>query len=160
MEAVGLVQLLERDQELVDQMSVQLGRFITAKEPNTRYLGLENMGRLSVLPQVAAAVKRNEAQISESLHDADISIRRRALDLLYGMCDAGNAVGIVDRLLDYLVLSDFAIRDEIVLKVAILAEKFAPNQRWYIDVVLSLIDKAGDFVSDDIWCAAWHAGWH
>ena len=151
-EAVGLVMLLERDQELVDSLAMQLGRFISAKEPNTRYMGLENMGRLSELPQVAAAVKRNQAQIIESLHDPDISIRRRALDLLFGMCDAGNAESIVRELLDYLVLSDFAIREELVLRVAILAEKFMVSQAWYVDVILSLIDKAGDFVSDGIWC--------
>jgi AP-2 complex subunit alpha len=173
-EAVGLVILLERDRELVEQMAMQLGRFIAAKEPNTRcaplrqssspfhsthmrvfnrrsYLGLENMGRLSMLPQVALVVKRNQQQIAESLHDPDISIRRRALDLLYGMCDAGNAQDIVRELLDYLVVSDFAIREELVLKIAILAEKYAPTQRWYIDVVLTMMDKAGDFVSDDIW---------
>jgi hypothetical protein len=38
-EAVGLVMVMERDQELVDLMSAQLGRFITAKEPNTRHRG-------------------------------------------------------------------------------------------------------------------------
>jgi AP-2 complex subunit alpha len=171
-EAVGLVILLERDRDLVEQMAVQLGKFIAAKEPNTRYgwrrprthaslsradadarsyLGLENMGRLSMLPQVSAAVKRNQPQIAESLHDPDISIRRRALDLLYGMCDASNAQGVVKELLDYLIVSDFAIREELVLKIAILAEKYAPTQRWYVDVVLALMDKAGDFVSDDIW---------
>jgi AP-2 complex subunit alpha len=118
------------------------------------YLGLENMGRLSMLPQVSAAVKRNQAQIAESLHDPDISIRRRALDLLYGMCDCKNAQAVVQELLDYLVVSDFAIREELVLKIAILAEKYAPTQRWYVDVVLTMMDKAGDYVSDDIW----HAG--
>ena len=109
------------------------------------------MGRLSMLPQVALVVKRNQQQIAESLHDPDISIRRRALDLLYGMCDAGNAQDIVRELLDYLIVSDFAIREELVLKIAILAEKYAPTQRWYLDVVLTMMDKAGDFVSDDIW---------
>ena len=104
-----------------------------------------------MLPQVALVVKRNQQQIAESLHDPDISIRRRALDLLYGMCDAGNAQDIVRELLDYLIVSDFAIREELVLKIAILAEKYAPTQRWYLDVVLTMMDKAGDFVSDDIW---------
>jgi AP-2 complex subunit alpha len=116
------------------------------------YLGLENMCRLSMLPQVSAAVKRNQPQIAESLHDPDISIRRRALDLLYGMCDASNAQGVVQELLAYLIVSDFAIREELALKIAILAEKYAPTQRWYVDVVLTLMDKAGDFISDDIWC--------
>lgn len=38
-----------------------------------------------------------------------------------------------------------------VLKTAILAEKFASNYSWYVDVILQLISHAGDFVSDDIW---------
>lgn len=145
-EAVGLVLQLERSRELVELTVVQLGRFISAREPNTRYLGLENMARLAVLPQVAAAVRRNLAQVVESLHDLDISIRRRALDLLYGMADADNAQAVVQELLDYLVVSDFAIREELVLKIAVLAEKFPPSKKWYLDVVLVLVDKAGDYV--------------
>ncbi|KAL5063723.1 hypothetical protein RYX36_025460, partial [Vicia faba] len=43
------------------------------------------------------------------------------------------------------------MREELSLKAAILAEKFAPDLSWYVDVILQLIDKAGDFVSDDIW---------
>ncbi len=38
-----------------------------------------------------------------------------------------------------------------VLKTAILAERYAPNMRWYVDTVLELISVAGDHVSDDIW---------
>ncbi|THG03708.1 hypothetical protein TEA_021950 [Camellia sinensis var. sinensis] len=51
----------------------------------------------------------------------------------------------------YLSTADFAMREELSLKAAILAEKFAPDLSWYVDVILQLIDKAGDFVSDDIW---------
>ena len=54
-------------------------------------------------------------------------------------------------MLSHLALADFAIRDEMVLKIAILAERFAPDLRWYVDVVLRLISLAGDHVSDDIW---------
>jgi AP-2 complex subunit alpha len=38
-----------------------------------------------------------------------------------------------------------------VIKLANLAEKFASNYQWYVDVILQLITLAGDFVSDDIW---------
>jgi AP-2 complex subunit alpha len=79
------------------------------------------------------------------------SIRRRSLDLLYGMCDISNAKDIVEELLQYLTTADFGIREELALKAAILAEKFAPNLAWYVEVILQLIEKAGDFVSDDIW---------
>jgi AP-2 complex subunit alpha len=67
------------------------------------------------------------------------------------MCDGANAQSIVQELLSYLVVSEFAIREELVLKVAILGEKFAPSLQWYVDVILSLVEKAGDVVSDDIW---------
>ncbi|CDY29719.1 BnaAnng03410D [Brassica napus] len=74
-----------------------------------------------------------------------------SLDLLYGMCDVSNAKGIVEELLQYLSTAEFSMREELSLKAAILAEKFAPDLSWYVDVILQLIDNAGDFVSDDIW---------
>ena len=43
------------------------------------------------------------------------------------------------------------MKEEIVLKIAILAEKFAENLNWYIDVIFKLIELAGDYVSDEIW---------
>ena len=41
--------------------------------------------------------------------------------------------------------------EEMVLKVAILAEKFAPSLSWYIDVIIKLIEFGGDYVDEDIW---------
>ena len=38
-----------------------------------------------------------------------------------------------------------------VLKIAILAEKYATDLRWYVDTIIKLISIAGDFVSDSIW---------
>ena len=60
-------------------------------------------------------------------------------------------LAVVEELLAFLPEAEFALREEIALKVAILAERFAPNLSWYVDVTLALVDKAGDFLSDDIW---------
>ena len=38
-----------------------------------------------------------------------------------------------------------------VLKVAILAEKYATDYKWYVDVILNLIRLAGDYVSEEVW---------
>ena len=91
--------------------------------------------------------------MASKLHDADISIRKRALDLLYAMCDASNAQDIVSSLLTYLVTADFNIREELALKTAILAERYSgqDNKRWFLDVALTLVEKAGDFISDKLW---------
>ncbi|KAK1263881.1 AP-2 complex subunit alpha-2 [Acorus gramineus] len=150
-EALALVMHLDAEKEMMSQCVALLGKFIAVREPNIRYLGLENMTRMLLVTDVQDIIKRHQAQIITSLKDPDISIRRRALDLLYGMCDVTNAKDIVEELLQYLSASDFAMREELALKAAILAEKFAPDLSWYVDVILQLIDKAGDFVSDDIW---------
>eukprot|EP00743_Colponemidia_sp_Colp-15_P003250 GILK01003511.1.p1 GENE.GILK01003511.1~~GILK01003511.1.p1 ORF type:complete len:997 (+),score=186.65 GILK01003511.1:119-2992(+) len=139
------------DADLKNQALVLLGRFISVREPNIRYLGLETMSRLAAKEDSLDVIKKHQPTILVSLKDADISIRRRALDLLYSMCDRSNSQEIVSELLDYLVTADFNIREELVLKVAILAEKYAPDFTWYIDVVLKLVRYAGDYVSDDIW---------
>lgn len=150
-EALALVMHLDAEKEMMSQCVALLGKFIAVREPNIRYLGLENMTRMLMVSDVQDIIKRHQAQIITSLKDPDISIRRRALDLLYGMCDVSNAKDIVEELLQYLSSADFAMREELSLKAAILAEKFAPDLSWYVDVILQLIDKAGDFVSDDIW---------
>jgi AP-2 complex subunit alpha len=118
-----------------------------------------------------------QATILANLKDPDVSIRRRALDLLFTMCDGGAAVEVVQELVrpvlgrglaagemccptcplplhclpypctaclcmlphhnhnhnhhhhqvTYLTVADFSMREELVLKIAILAEKFAPS---------------------------------
>jgi hypothetical protein len=78
-------------------------------------------------------------------------VRQRAVDLLYAMCDRSNAEEIVQEMLNYLETADYSIREEMVLKVAILAEKYATDYSWYVDVILNLIRMAGDHVSEEVW---------
>eukprot|EP01098_Paradermamoeba_levis_P013165 TRINITY_DN593_c0_g1_i1.p1 TRINITY_DN593_c0_g1~~TRINITY_DN593_c0_g1_i1.p1 ORF type:complete len:545 (+),score=194.02 TRINITY_DN593_c0_g1_i1:167-1801(+) len=152
-EAIDLIIKMARDKDLVNQTATLLGRFISAKETNVRYLGLEAMANLARISGDFddSMIKRHQETVISSLKDADISIRRRALDLLYGICDKTSCQSIVNELLNYLTTSDYAIREELVLKIAIMAEKFAPSYSWYVDVILQLISAAGDSVSDEIW---------
>lgn len=138
-------------QNLRDGAMKLLGKFISVREPNIRYLGLLTMARLAQLEGSSDSIKKHQATVLVSLKDADISVRRRALDLLFVMCDTDNAERIVDELVAHLVLADAAIREEMVLKIAILAEKYATDLRWYVDTILKLISISGDHVSDAIW---------
>ena len=53
--------------------------------------------------------------------ERDVSVRQRAVDLLYAMCDRSNAQQIVAEMLSYLETADYSIREEIVsLKAATL----------------------------------------
>ena len=137
--------------ELRDGAMKLLGKFISVREPNIRYLGLMTMARLAQIEGSADGVKKHQATVLVSLKDADISVRRRALDLLFVMCDTDNAERIVDELVAHLAQADAGIREEMVLKIAILAEKYATDLRWYVDTILKLISISGDHVSDPIW---------
>eukprot|EP00898_Chlorokybus_atmophyticus_P005519 jgi/Chlat1/5969/Chrsp4S06181 len=150
-EAVNLVTHLDYDSELTAQSISLLGKFLLVREPNIRYLGLESMTHLVLIPEFVDRIKTVQDQVINLLKDPDISIRKRALDLLYNMCDYDNAKAIVGELLTYLDDAEYGIREELVLKMAILAERFAPDLSWYVDVMLGLTEKAGDFVSDEIW---------
>jgi AP-2 complex subunit alpha len=126
-EAIHVIIHQGRATELLGQAVALLGRFISIREANIRYLGLETMARLAQHPECAGDVKRHQSTILFSLKDADVSIRRRALDLVYSMCDYSNCRETIAELLTYLANADFNLREELVLKIAILAERFADD---------------------------------
>lgn len=150
-EAINLVIHLDTEQELMVQISARLGKFIQSRETNVRYLGLEAMTHLAARSETLDPIKKHQQIIIGSLRDRDISVRRQGLDLLYSMCDSTNARPIVAELLKYLQTADYAIREEMVLKIAILTEKYATDVQWYVDISLRLISMAGDHVSDEVW---------
>jgi AP-2 complex subunit alpha len=150
-EAINLVIHLDTEQDLMVQISTRLGKFIASRETNVRYLGLEAMTHLAARSETLDPIKKHQSIIIGSLRDRDISVRRQGLDLLYSMCDPTNAQGIVNELLRYLQSADYAIREEMVLKIAILTEKYATDVQWYVDISLRLIAMAGDHVSDEVW---------
>ncbi|KAF7559102.1 hypothetical protein G7046_g5039 [Stylonectria norvegica] len=150
-EAINLIIHLDTEHGLMKQISTRLGRFIQSRETNVRYLGLEAMTHLAARAETLDPIKQHQDIILGSLKDRDISVRRKGLDLLYSMCDSTNAQVIVGELLHYLQNADFAIREEMVLKIAILTEKYATDVQWYVDISLRLIAMAGDHVSDEVW---------
>lgn len=150
-EAINLIIHLDTEQQLMNQISSRLGKFIQSRETNVRYLGLEAMTHLAARAETLDPIKQHQSIIIGSLKDRDISVRRKGLDLLYSMCDQSNAQPIVGELLQYLQNADFAIREEMVLKIAILTEKYTPDVQWYVDISLRLIAMAGDHVSDEVW---------
>jgi len=150
-EAINLVIHLDTEHNLMVQISSRLGKFIQSRETNVRYLGLEAMTHFAARAETLDPIKRHQNIIIGSLRDRDISVRRKGLDLLYSMCDPSNSQPIVNELLKYLQNADFAIREEMVLKIAILTEKYATDIQWYVDISLRLIAMAGDHVSDEVW---------
>ncbi|CAJ0954334.1 unnamed protein product, partial [Mesorhabditis belari] len=151
-EAIALIIHMDSEPNLLVRACNQLGAFLSHRETNLRYLALESMCLLATSEFSHEAVKKHQETIINSLKtERDVSVRQRAVDLLYAMCDRTNASEIVAEMLTYLETADYSIREEMVLKVAILAEKYANDYTWYVDVILKLIRIAGDYVSEEVW---------
>nr|XP_018261682.1 AP-2 complex subunit alpha [Kwoniella dejecticola CBS 10117]OBR83840.1 AP-2 complex subunit alpha [Kwoniella dejecticola CBS 10117] len=150
-EAINLAIHIDPESKVCHNAGILLGRFIMAKETNVRYLGLDAMAHLAATSSSLDSVKKHQNIIIQSLKDRDISVRRRALDLLYSMCDTTNSKVIVGELVRYLQIADYNLREEMVLKIAILTERFATEYEWYVDTILQLIAAAGDHVGAEVW---------
>ncbi|XP_035672382.1 AP-2 complex subunit alpha-2-like isoform X3 [Branchiostoma floridae] len=151
-EAINLIIHHDTEPSLLVRACNQLGQFLQHRETNLRYLALESMCLLASSEFSHEAVKKHMDTVITALKtERDVSVRQRAVDLLYGMCDKSNAEEIVAEMLSYLETADYSIREEMVLKVAILAEKYPVDYTWYVDTILNLIRIAGDYVSDEVW---------
>jgi hypothetical protein len=100
------------------------------------------MAHLAACSSSLSPVKKHQDTIILSLKDRDISVRRRALDLLYSMCDTSNSKVIVGELVRYLQVADYNLREEMVLKIAILTERFATE----VSLLITLGDRT-DMIS-------------
>ena len=99
-------------------------------------------------PQYAAA---HQVVVIECLEDTDESLQRRTLDLLYKMTNPVNVEFITEKMLDFLRgTTDVFLRKDLTQKVCTLAERYAPNNVWYVQTITDLFEISGDLIKSDV----------
>eukprot|EP00501_MAST-03F_sp_TOSAG23-6_P002260 GSMAST32.ASY1.ANO1.2360.1 assembled CDS len=121
-----------------------LARFMQIKEPNIRYLGLATMYVLCFEFRSYEHIKKYQGVVIHALKDADISIRKRSLDLLFVMCDESNSDTIVQELVEYLGSADINVRF-----IFFFYYEFFFRTKFY--TILRIINTHGVDVADDVW---------
>ncbi|MES1912336.1 MAG: hypothetical protein MHM6MM_004624, partial [Cercozoa sp. M6MM] len=161
-EAVRLVLHLkswfETGDPLFESAVSRLVSYLEVKEANFRFLGLSMLARLARLrgqedPSVMRAITRHMPKIKATLHDSDISIQRRALALLFEVADAKKANEVLELLLELLEHCAFELKSELVIKIAVIAEKYQ-NGLSYVQTTLQLLSIAPAHVNDEVWFRA------
>jgi AP-4 complex subunit epsilon-1 len=85
------------------------------------------------------------------LVDPDETLQRKTLDLLYRMTNPVNVELIADKLIDFLShTTDLFLRKNLTKRVCAIAERYAPNNAWYIRTITKLFEVSGDLVSQDV----------
>lgn len=114
-----------------------LGKFLTNKDNNIRYVALNTL--IKVVAVEPNAVQRHRNTILDCLRDPDISIRRRALDLSFTLINESNIRVLIRELLAFLEVANNEFKPVLTTQICIAAERFAPTKRWHIDTVLRVL---------------------
>lgn len=125
-----------------------LGRFLLNRDNNIRYVALNTLSK--VITKDAASVQRHRNTIVDCLKDPDISIRQRALELIYQLVNETNVTALVREMLNYLVVAPTDHKASICSKVMGVVETYAPSRRWRLDTLITMLSIAGQVADDSI----------
>ena len=125
-----------------------LGKFLSNKDNNIRYVALNTL--IKVVAVEPNAVQRHRNTILECLRDPDISIRRRALDLSFTLINEGNVRVLIRELLAFLETADNEFKPIMTSQIGVAADRYAPNKRWHVDTMLRVLKLAGNYVKEQI----------
>lgn len=125
-----------------------LGKFLSNKDNNIRYVALNTL--IKVVAVEPNAVQRHRNTILECLRDPDISIRRRALDLSFTLINDGNVRVLIRELLAFLEVADNEFKPIMTSQIGVAADRYAPNKRWHVDTMLRVLKLAGNYVKEQI----------
>ena len=125
-----------------------LGQFLISKDNNTRYIALNMLSQ--VVDYDMAAVQRHRGTIVDCLKDPDVSIRRRALELLYVLVNSTNIRPLAREMLNYLVVADNDVKADLCMRTASVVSDFSPDRKWHVDTMINLLQLAGNYCKEDI----------
>lgn len=145
-----------------------LGRFLLNRDNNIRYVALNTLSRCIVAHQetdagivpaesattASATLQKHRNTVVDCLKDPDISIRQRALELIYYMVNQDNVESLTAELLNYLVLCPREHRSDICTRILRVVERFTPDDRWRVDTLITMLTIAGREASREVQNAA------
>jgi len=138
-----------------------LGRFLLNRDNNIRYVALNTLSRCIVdqktrgegeeeANSAATALQRHRTTVVDCLKDPDVSIRQRALELIYHLVNHENVEDLCAELLNYLVLCPREHRSDICTRVLKVVDRFSPGDRWRVDTLITMLTIAGRETSRDV----------
>jgi AP-1 complex subunit gamma-1 len=147
-EAVRTIMEIEADNSLRVMAINILGKFVTNRDNNVRYVALTTLAKTSQTANAtdSNALQRHRAIIIECLQDSDISIRRRALDLSFYLINSQNIRILTRELLAFLDVCEGDIKGSVAWRLCEIAGRYRPNKRWELDTVIRVLRVAGAYV--------------
>ncbi|XP_058500956.1 AP-4 complex subunit epsilon-1 [Solea solea] len=148
-ECVKCIYTIHPKSDLLEKAAKCIGNFVLSPKINLKYLGLKAL--TYVIQQDPKLALQHQMTIIECLDHPDLIIKRETLELLFRITNTQNVVVIVEKMLEFLRMStdDYTTID-LVGKVAELAEKYAPDNEWFIETMNTVFSLSGDMMQPDI----------
>lgn len=139
-----------------------LGRFLLNRDNNIRYVALNTLAKCIVEQQsrgdgadesansAATALQRHRTTVVDCLKDPDVSIRQRALELIYHLVNYENVENLTAELLNYLVMCPREHRSDICDRILRVVDRFSPDDRWRVDTLITMLTIAGRETSREV----------
>jgi AP-2 complex subunit alpha len=158
-QAVSLSVFLQASPDAIVGAKNALVMLLDSNDSNTKYLALDALIKLtSRLDSQELRFDANLLRIFHLLNDRDISVRRKSLDLICTVCNPQTYNKIIQELLEYFPVSEFSIKPDLAIKIAVLAENFATDSTWYVTTMLKLLSIGGgissnglSYISNEVW---------
>lgn len=148
-ECVKTIAVIYPNPKLLDAAGDAISRFIRSRSHNLKYLGVTGLAMIvEGHPQYAA---QHQLAVMDCLEDPDETLQRKTLDLLYRMTNPVNVEFITERLLEFLRgTTDLFLKNVLTKRVCSVAERYAPNNSWYVRTITQLFEVSGDMVRQEV----------
>ena len=146
-EIVKAINKLEANPGMKSLSSTILGKFLSSKDLNLKYIALNTLK--DVARTDIAAVQKHRALILEFLKETDISLQRRALDLIYIIINTNNIKQILKECLKFLPIADDSLKLEMTTKLTQSINLYAPSFKWEIDTLIKMIVLSSNCIYED-----------
>jgi AP-4 complex subunit epsilon-1 len=148
-EAVRTVTSIYPHPPLIQAAAHCVSKIFKGEGNNLRFIALDALSNIVSIQPAAGADHQNA--VIDCLQDADEMLQRKTLDLLFKMTNPANVEFIVDQMNTFLKsTTDPKFRKDLVTKITSLAEKFSPNNAWFMTTMNFVFEVAGDLVDDSV----------
>eukprot|EP01127_Copromyxa_protea_P006693 TRINITY_DN16695_c0_g1_i1.p1 TRINITY_DN16695_c0_g1~~TRINITY_DN16695_c0_g1_i1.p1 ORF type:complete len:1212 (-),score=327.62 TRINITY_DN16695_c0_g1_i1:36-3392(-) len=134
---------------LLDVAAESITKFIGSNDNNLKYLGLKALNDIiKINPKYAL---QHQVAVIECLNDPDETIQRMTLELLYTMTNPANVTVVAEKLLENLCTqTDKFLREDLVNKITSLADRFSPDNEWFIRTMNKVFLWGGNLVKPGV----------
>ncbi|EGG14984.1 adaptin N-terminal domain-containing protein [Cavenderia fasciculata] len=146
-EGIKTITTIVPHQEILTAAAEAIPTLLKGRHNNLRYLGIKAL--TSIVKVSPKSVTAHQLDVIECLESNDETLKRKSLDLLYRMTNSKNIVPICAKLIDHLISTDDEyLKGELVTRISDLAEKYSPNDYWYIECIIKLLNVQGSRVPE------------